>query len=48
MKKIYEKCSLKHFVDRLKVKFTLEGHINKLVRAITPAQVFSLRSSSAI
>ena len=46
------------FLGRLKVKVTLEGHINKLVWAIAPtfmhgfqnnyAQVFSLRSSSAI
>ena len=46
------------FLGRLKVKITLEGHINKLVRAITPtfmhgfqnnlAKVFSLRSRSAI
>ena len=30
-----EKCHLKHFLGRLKVKGTLVGHINKLVQAIT-------------
>ena len=30
-----EKCSFKHFLDRLKVKGTLEGHINEPFRAIT-------------
>ena len=53
-----EKCHLKHFLDRLKVKVTFEGHINKLFWAITPtymhgfqnnfAQVFSLKRRSAI
>ena len=38
---------------RLKVKITLEGHINKLVRDITPnqnnlAQLFFLTTGSAI
>ena len=46
------------FLGRLKVKVTPEGHINKLVWAITPtfmhgfqnnlAQLFSLRTGSAI
>ena len=46
------------FLGRLKVKVTLEGHINELFWAITStymhgfqnnfAQVFSLRSRSAI
>ena len=53
-----EKCHLKHFLGRLKVKVTLEGHINELFWAITPiymhefqinfAQVFSLKSRSII
>ena len=53
-----EKCHLKHFLGRLKVKVTPEGHINELVGAITPtymhgfqnnfAQVFSLKSRTAI
>ena len=55
-----EKCHLKHFLGRLKVKVTLEGHINELFWAITLiyiymhefqnnfAQVFSLKSRSAI
>ena len=53
-----EKCHLKHFLGRLKVKVTLEGHINELLWAITPiymqgfqnnfAQVFSLKSRIAI
>ena len=53
-----EKCHLKHFLGRLKAKVTLEGHINKLVRAIThtflhgfqntSAQLVSLRRSNAI
>ena len=53
-----EKCHLKHFLGRLKVKVTLEGHINELLWAITPiymhefqnnfAQVFSFKSRSAI
>ena len=53
-----EQCHLKHFLDRLKVKVTLDGHINELFWAITPtymhgfqnnfAQVFSWRSSSVI
>ena len=53
-----EKCHLKHFLGRLTVKVTLEGHINELFWAITPtykhgfqnnfAQVFSLKSRSAI
>ena len=53
-----EKCHLKHFLGRLKVKVTLDGHINELFWAITPtymhgfqnnfAQVFSLKSRSAI
>ena len=55
-----EKCHLKHFLGRLKVKVTLEGHINELFLAITLiyiymhefqnnfAQVFSLKSRSAI
>ena len=53
-----EKCHLKHFLGRLKVKVTLEGHINELFWAITPtymngfqnnfAQVFPLKSRSAI
>ena len=53
-----EKCHLKPFLGRLKVKVTLEGHINELFWAITPtymhgfknnfAQVFSLKSRSAI
>ena len=52
------KCHLKHFLDRLKVKVTLEGHINEIFWAITPtymhgfqtnfAQVFSLKSRSVI
>ena len=46
------------FLGRLKVKITLEGHINELLWAITPtymhgfqnsfAQVFSLKSRIAI
>ena len=46
------------FLDRLKVKVTLEGHINELLWAITPtymqgfqsnfAQVFSLKSRIVI
>ena len=46
------------FLGRLKVKVTLEGHINELFWAITPifmhefqnnsAQVFSLKSRSSI
>ena len=53
-----EKCHLKHFLGRLKVKVTLEGHINELFWAITPTymhgfqsnfpQVFSLKCRSAI
>ena len=53
-----EKYHLKHFLGRLKVKVTLEGHINKLFWTITPtymhgfqnnfAQVFSLKSRIAI
>ena len=53
-----EKSHLKHFLGRLKVKVTLEGHINELLWAITPtymhgfqnnfAQVFSLKSKIAI
>ena len=54
-----EKCHLKHFfLGRLKVKVTLEGHINELFCAITHiyrhgfqnnfAQVFSLKSRNAI
>ena len=53
-----EKCHLKHFLGRLKVKVTLGGHINELFWAIKPtymhglqnnfAQVFSLKSRSAI
>ena len=53
-----EKCHLKHCLGRLKVKVTLEGHINELFGAITPtymhgfqnnfAQVFSLKSRIAI
>ena len=53
-----EKCHLKHFLGRLKVKVTLEGHINELFWAITPinmhgfqnsfAKVFSLKSRSDI
>ena len=55
---VEEKCHLKHFLGRLKVKVTLEGHINELFWAITPtymhgfqinfAQVFSLKSRCAI
>ena len=50
--------SFETFLGRMKVKVTLEDHINELVRAITHtfmhrfqnnfAQVFSLRSSGAI
>ena len=50
--------SFETFLDRLKGKVTLEGHINELFWAITPtymhgfqnnfAQVFSLKSRSAI
>ena len=50
--------SFETFLGRLKVKVTLEGHINELFWAITPAfmhgfqncfaQVFSLKSKSAI
>ena len=53
-----EKCHLKHLLGRLKVKVTLEGHINELFWAITPkhmhefqnnfAQVISLKSRSVI
>ena len=53
-----EKCHLKPFLGRVKVKVTLEGHINELFWAITLiymhgfqnnfAQVFSLKSRSAI
>ena len=53
-----EKCHLNYYLGRLKVKVTLEGHINELFWAITPiymhefqnnfAQVFSLKSRSAI
>ena len=53
-----EKCHLKHFLGRLKVKVTLEGHINELFWSIPPiymhefqnkfAQVFSLKCRSAI
>ena len=53
-----EKCHPKHFLGRLKVKVTLEGHINEFFWAITPiymhefqnhfAQVFSLKSRSVI
>ena len=53
-----EKCRLKILLGRLKVKVTLEGHINVLFWAITPsymhgfqnnfAQVFSLKSRYAI
>ena len=53
-----EKSHLKHFLGRLKVKVTLEGHIDELYWAITPTymyglqhnfvQVFSLESRSAI
>ena len=53
-----EKCCLKLFLGRLKVKVTLEGHINEHFWAITPtymhgfqndfAQVFSLKSRIAI
>ena len=49
---------LETFLGRLKVKVTLEDHINELFWAITPtymhgfqnnfAQVFSLKSRSAI
>ena len=31
-----EKCHLKYVLGRLKVKVIPEGHINQLVRAITP------------
>ena len=34
-----EKCLLKHFLGRLKVKVTLEGHINELFWAITPIYI---------
>ena len=50
--------SFKIFLGRLKVKVTLEGHINEFFWVITPthmhgfqnnfAQVFSLKSRSAI
>ena len=50
--------SFETFLGRLKVKVTLEGHINELFWAITPtfmhgfhnnfAPVFSLKSRSAI
>ena len=50
--------SFEIFLGKLKVKVTLEGHINELFWAITPtymhefqnnfAQVFSLKSKSAI
>ena len=53
-----ETCCLKHFLGRLKVKVTLEGHINEHFWAITTtymhgfqndfAQVFSLKSRIAI
>ena len=53
-----EKCHLKHFLCRLKVKVTLKCHINELLWVITPtyihgfqnnfAQVFSLKSRIAI
>ena len=53
-----KKCHFKNFIGKLKVKVTLEVHINQLVRAITRAfmhgfqnnltELFSLRSSSAI
>ena len=53
-----EKCHLNIFIGKLKVKVTLEGHINEIFWAITPtymhgfqkkfAQVFSLKSRSAI
>ena len=54
-----EKFHLKYFfLSRLKVKVTLEGHINKLVQALTPtfmqrlqnklAQFISFMSSSVI
>ena len=36
-----EKCHLKHFLGRLKVKVTLEGHINKLFWAITPIYIYA-------
>ena len=52
------KVPLKYFLGRLKVKVTLEGHINELFWVIAPtymhgfqhnfAQVFSLKSRSAI
>ena len=34
-----EKCHLKHFLGRLKVNITLEGHINELFWAITPIYI---------
>ena len=53
-----EKCHLKHYLGRLKVKVTLGGHINELLWAITPtnmhgfqnnyAQVFSFKNRIAI
>ena len=53
-----EKCDLKHLLGRLKVKVTLEGHINEIFWAITPtymhgfqnnfAPVFPLKSRSDI
>ena len=53
-----EKCHLKHFLGRFKIKVPLEGHINEHFWAITPtymhgfqnnfAQMFSLKSRIAI
>ena len=35
-----EKCQLKHFSGRLKVKVTPEGHINELLWAVTPTFMY--------
>ena len=36
-----EKCHLKHFLGRVKVKVTFEGHINELFLAITPIYIYA-------
>ena len=42
-----EKCHLKHFLGRLNVKVTLEGHINELFWAITPIHMHGFQNNFA-
>ena len=42
-----EKCHLKHFLGRLKVKVTHKGHINELLKAMTPTYMHGFQNNFA-